>query len=302
MDDSPDAAQRDIGTDLAEITARLGEPDSTHQTSQSRVIWRFVVGVLLVVGSAAFHYLFWTKEIPWPAARHFKLWAIIVVGGLVGPGAGLALIGFAVKSMKMWVLTYPAGLFVWHRGQVSAYPWDDIVAVQFGGLPPKAAFIVMRLSDDPPELAWYDLERTSGRLFGSNLTLERADGEEVTLPSVLEEFPALGERIQKETFTRLFPALRAGLRAGATVDVGPVTFSPAGLTVDKKDLPWPDVDRIDRAGEEIHIFQKGKKRPWKKVPVVAAKNLHVLMGLAHAMLKQANPPAEPDSEGESETN
>ncbi len=299
MDDSADPAERDIGSDLAEITGRLGEPDSTHHTSRGGVVWRFVVGVLMVVGSAVFHYLFWTEQIPWPAARHFKLWAFIIIAGLLGPGGGLALIAFAVRSMKMWVLTYPTGLFVWHRGQVSAYPWDDIVAVQFGGLPPKAKYTLLNDGDDPPELGWYDLEKTGGRLFGSNLTLERADGEEVTLPSVLEEFPALGERVQKETFSRLFPAMRDRLRAGASVEIVPVTFSPLGLTFGKKTLPWLDMDRIDRVGNELHIFQKGKKRPWKKIPLLVTKNLHVLMGLADYMMRQASPPAaeEPPVEG-----
>ncbi|WP_020468721.1 DUF6585 family protein [Zavarzinella formosa] len=296
MDDSPDTTPRDIGSDLAEITSRLGEPDSMHQTNRGRVIWRFVFGVFLVVASAVFHYLFWTEEIPWPAARHFKLWAFILIAGVVGPGGGLALIGFAVKSMKMWVLTYPAGLFVWHRGQVWAYPWGDIVSLQFSGLPPKAAFNLLKLSDDPPEMGWYDLEKSSGRIFGTSITLERANGEEVSIPSMLDDFAELGERIQRETFTQIFPVLRERLRAGETVEVQPFAISPIGLTYDKKELTWAEMERIDRVGEELHIFNKDKRRPWKKVPMGVVKNLHIFMGLVEAMLTSDRGKTEPSRE------
>ena len=297
MDDSPDPAARDIVADLAEITARLGEPDAMYHTNQGGVVWRVVVGILMVVGSAVFHYLFWTGRIPWPAAQHLKLWAFIVIAGVVGPGGGLALINFAVRGMKMWALTYPAGLFVWHRGRVVALPWGDISAVQFGGLPPKAAYSQLKASDASPVVGWYDMGKSGGRLFGWSLTLERADGEEVTLSSVLEAFPALAERVQKEMFLRLFPVLWDRLRAGETVEITPLTISLSGLTFDHKELPWADADRIDRAGEELHIFQNGRKRPWKKIRLTVTKNLHVLTGLADAMMRQARRPAMNPEEG-----
>src|SRR5688572_1339256 len=134
MDDEY-AKPRDVDADLVEITSRLGEPDATYRTNVRSVAVRFTLGVLIVVVAAALHYVMWSEIVPWPRARHWKLWAILLVGMFIGPGVGLYLIGFAVRGMKLWVLAYPTGLFVWHRGRVVAYPWDEIRAVQFGGLP-----------------------------------------------------------------------------------------------------------------------------------------------------------------------
>ena len=120
MDEDYDAQPRDVETDLVEITTRLGEPDSTHRTNTASVVWRFVLGVVIVVAAAVLHYLMWTETVPWPRAQFWKGWVILLAAMFVGPGVGLYLIYFAVRGLKLWVLTYPTGLFVWHRGRVAA--------------------------------------------------------------------------------------------------------------------------------------------------------------------------------------
>src|SRR5688572_13126914 len=117
------ASPRDVETDLAEITSRLGEPDATYRTSPRNVAWRFSLGLVLVLGAAGLHYVLWSGHIPWP--RNALLWKALLAGLIVSPGAGLYLIYFAVRGMKLWVLAYPTGLFVWHRGRVVAYPWHE---------------------------------------------------------------------------------------------------------------------------------------------------------------------------------
>jgi len=275
MDDDFDKP-RDVETDLVEITSRLGEPDSTHRTSTSSVVWRFALGVVIVIGAATLHYLMWTETVPWPRARHWKLWIILLAAMFVGPGIGLYLISFAVRGLKMWVLAYPTGLFVWHRGRVLAFPWDEVRAVQITGLPEKA---VLRRE---PDAVSYDLARSGRRVFGTTITLTRADGEQVSLPSTLGNFDDLGRRVQEETYRRLFPILWADLQGGRFVTFGPVTCGPAGVTVGKDTLPCAEVGAFERAQDKLEIKRAGKKKPWRRVDLNDLINPHVLMGLADA--------------------
>ena len=287
MDEDYDAKPRDVESDLVEITSRLGDPDSTHRTNTGSVVWRFVLGVIIVIAAAVLHYLMWTETIPWPRARHWKLWLILLAGMFVGPGVGLYLIGFAVRGMKLWVLTYPTGLFVWHRGRVVAFPWDDIQAIQISGLPDKA--VIVRDAD----VVWYDLSRSGRRVFGTTITVTRADGEQVVLPSTLDDFPTLGQRLQEETYRRLYPPMWAEFEGLGSLEFGPVTVSRGGVKIGKDTLSWPEVDSLERVSDKLEVKKVGKKKAWSKVDLNDLVNPHVLMGIAAA----ARParPEEPDA-------
>jgi hypothetical protein len=279
MSEDHDPTPRDVETDLVEITSRLGEPDSTHRTNAGSVAWRFVLGVVIVVAAAALHYLMWSGNVPWPKgarAGTIKLWVILLAAMFIGPGVGLYLITFAVRGLKLWVLAYPTGLFVWHRGRVVAFPWDDVRAVQIAGLPDKA--VIVR----DPDAVWYDLARSCRRVFGTTVTLTRADGEQVVLPSTLDDFPTLGRRVQEETYRRLFPSMWAEFQAGGSLEFGPVTVGPVGVKIGKDTLPWPEVDSLERAGDKLEVKKVGKKKTWNKVDLNDLVNPHVLLGVAAA--------------------
>lgn len=272
---------RDVESDLIEITSRLGEPDSTHRTSAGSVALRVVLGVLIVLVAATLHYLMWTGTVPWPKG-HAKLWVILLAAMFVGPGVGLYLIGFAIRSMKMWVLAYPTGLFVWHRGKVIAFPWDEIRAIQITGLPEKA--VLHRAGeDDSADAYWYDLSRSGRRVFGTTVTLTRADGEQLGLPSTVDDFAALGRRVQEETYRRLFPARWADLQDGQPVPFGPIVCGLDGVTIRSTTLPWPEVASLDRVQDKLEVKKAGKKKKaWGKVELSELVNLHVLMGIVDA--------------------
>lgn len=268
---------RDEETDLVEITSRLGEPDSTHRTSTASVVWRFVLGVVIVIAAAVLNYLMWSDTVPWPRARHWKLWILLLAGMFLAPGVGIYLITFAVRGLKMWVLTYPNGLFVWHRGRVTAFPWDEVQAVQIAGLPDKA--VIQRDAD----AVHYDLSRSGRRVFGTTITLTRADGEQVILPSTLGDYAELGRRVQLETYRRLFPPMWADFEAGRALEFGPVVVSIGGVTIGKDTLPWAEVDALERASDKLEIKKVGKKKKaWTKVDLNDLVNPHVLMGVAAA--------------------
>jgi hypothetical protein len=272
---------RDVDTDLVEITSRLGEPDATWRTNLASVAWRFTLGVLIVIAAAGLHYVMWTGQLPWPRG-HVKLWIILLAAMFVGPGIGLYLITFAVRGMKLWVLAYPTGLFVWHRGKVLAFPWDEIRALQIHGLPEKA------ILNRDLETIWYDLQRSRRRIFGTTLTLTRFDGEQVALPSTLDGFPDLGRRVQEETYRRMFPSMWNDLREERTLEFGPIACDHLGITVRKQILPWPEVADVARASDKLEVKRVGKKKKaWAKCDLNDVINPHVLIGIAHRMRSSA---------------
>ena len=279
------AKPRDVDTDLAEITSRLGEPDATHRTNRNSVIWRFLVGVLIVLFAAGVHYAMWTGQVPWPGGRRWKLWILILAAMFVGPGVGLYLITFAIRGLKLWVLVYRTGLFVWHRGQVIAFPWDDIRAVQIAGIPDKAVLQQDLNPRQMPNTVWYDLEKSRHRVFGTTITLTRTDGEQVSLFSTLDGFAELGRRVQEETFRRLFPLYWADLQDGSSHHFGAIKCDRDAIHIVKKSLPWPQVESVAKASDKLEVKQRigGKKKSWAKYDLNEIVNLHVLMGIVQAM-------------------
>ena len=274
--------RHDVDADIGEITKRLGDPLGIHQTNPSSVAWRFCLGLALVLGSAAFHYLVWSGEIPWPKWKHFKLIVIMVAVMFVGPSVGLYLIGFAIRGRKMWVLDYPTGLFVWHRGAVAACPWDELRAIQIHGLPEKAVLVRQTGPDGLPECCWFDLAKSARRVFGTSITMTRTDGEQVEVSSILRDFAPLGERIQQESFRQLFPPHWALFLDAQVLSFGAVDVGPGGITVGKHTLRWPEVDVLERVSDKLEVKQVGKKKAWKKVDLDEIINLHVLMGVVQA--------------------
>jgi hypothetical protein len=266
---------RDVDADLAEITSRLGEPLATYRTNMRRVAWKLTIGVLLLLIAAAAHYVLWFGGVPFQRHAHFWKVALILLVG--SPAAGSYLVYFAVRGMKLWVLEYPSGLFVWHRGRVLAFPWDEVEAIQIRGLPAKSA---QNRSEDS---IWFDLRLSEKRVFGTTLTLTRVDGEQIKLSSTLDGFGELGRRTQEETYRRLFPEHLAAVRSGQTIAFGPIKCDENGITVGKQMLPWKEFNEIVRQSDKLEIKRAGKKK--KRFSVCEFKlvvNPHVLIGLSDA--------------------
>jgi hypothetical protein len=279
MDDD-DAQPRDVNADLVEITSRLGEPDGTYRTNPASVAWRFALGVLIVIASVGLHYLVWGGVIPWPRNGH--LFVALLAGMFVGPGVGLYLIAFATRGRKLWVLTYPTGLFIWHRGRVVAFPWDDVKAVQIAGLPDQAVLHRADDEDNPTGTFWFDLSRAGRRVLGTTIVLTRADGEQISLPSTLADFAALGQRVQEETYRRLFPVMLEAFQSGQALSFGPVICMLGGISVGKDFLPWNQVAAVERASDKLEVKRVGKKKAWGKSDFNVVVNPHVFMGIVAA--------------------
>lgn len=269
------AKPRDVDNDLAEITSRLGEPEAVYRTNMRGVAWRFALGVLLLVAAAGSLVAVLTGQ--WRWAKNF-----IHVGLFVCPIAGLYLIYFAVSGLKLWVLEYPSGLFVWHRGKVVAFPWDDIVAMQLSVIPENKALVRTDGTEGLPATVWYDLERSRRQGYGIWIKLTRADGEQVSLTSTLDGFFQLSRRVQEETSRRMFPARWSELLNGATVSFGAIQCSGRGIVFRTKVLPWRELDSVMRDADKLVMRSTKKKRAWAKCEPKEIINLHVLMEITAA--------------------
>ena len=268
------AKPRDLDADLVEITSRLGEPDASYRTDVRRAIWRFILGIMLILGAAALHYVLWTGIVPFP--RNAIFWKVLFIGLFLSPAWGLYLITFAIRGMRLWVLVYPNGLFVWHRGRVVAFPWDEIRAVQIHGVPQKSAII------HSDKCVLFDLHHSRRRVFGTSLLLTRTDGEQISLSSMLDGFPELSRRVQKETYEHLFAERWAELQGGRTVSFGPIMCSRRDISLGKRKLPWHHLYDIVRVADKLQIKQLGKKKPWAICSFHDIINPHVLLGIAQA--------------------
>jgi hypothetical protein len=275
---------RDITNDINEITARLGEPDAVYQSNPRSMMWRFLIGAVIVIAAGVLHYFVWTGGIPMFKLRHIKLWILIIAGMFIGPGAGLYLIYFAVRGLKMWVLEYGSGLFVWHRGVVYALPWEEITSITFKGLPNSAKLNHSPAVDNIPGLTTYDLTKSTRRLFGTTLLLTRDDGAEVSISSILKDFPLLGERIQQQVFEQLFPDIWEKFTNDGVLTFGPLSCNQTELIYADKSVLWTDLSEIERAGDKYHIKLKKKSKIWNKVEVDKIVNLHLFMAIATHML------------------
>jgi hypothetical protein len=279
---------RDVDTDLSEITSRLGEPEMVYRTQRGSVIWRFIFGVLIVLAAAAIHYLMWSGQVPWPRAAHWKLWIILIAGMFIGPGVGLYLIGFAVRGMKLHVLVYPTGLFVWHRGRTVAIPWDEIQAIRLEGPPAKMEVDSEEDGAGFPRMVTLNLSRSSGKVFGTSLILLRRDAEVITLYSTLEGFVDLAKRVQEETFQRLFPTAWSQLQEGSILEFGSIEMDRNAIQFEDLEMAWNQLEQVKPVKDTLQVWERGKKKPFSPAAINTILNLHVAIGIVRAM--QAFPP------------
>lgn len=284
----------DIEADLAAIQDRLGEPEALYRTNPSSVAFRFILGVVIVLGVATLHYLVWTGNVPWPAWRHFKLIVLMLLGMFIAPGVGLYLIGFAVRGRRMWVLQYPTGLFVWHRGEVVAMPWDEIIAIGLRGLPEKGKIERSAGPDGQVGETWFELARSGKRLFGTRIELLRRDGAMAEVSSILVNFADLGTTIQRETFRRLLPVALAEAATEEGVDFGDFSCTTRGIRWGKHALDWGQVTDVVKVADKIEVRKTGSKKPWAKFDPDTLMNLHVFMGLASIFVRPGEAPSEAD--------
>ena len=136
------------------------------------------------------------------------------------------------------------------------------------------------------------------KLWDAGLTISRRDGNEVHFGPALSEYDVLAEEVQKRTFAKLWPSVRARFRAGERMSFGELEVGPTGFRHNGKVLPWREVKEIAIAQGKLSIRQTGKWLPWALLDMGSVPNPHILFALADEARRPYSPLREPKSHDE----
>lgn len=162
------------------------------------------------------------------------------------------------------VSVYTQGLIHTKRGHSDLIPWGDIVAVWNYSVT-TYFFAIIPMGTEH----WYRIQLDNGKTFSF-------DDKFVNIEK-------LGETIQQEVTDRIFPYALVAFQAGKNVSFGALSVSQAGITKDKKILPWEQISSMEVKGGEIHIKKQTGWNIWQSVSIRDIYNLYVFTGLIEQM-------------------
>jgi hypothetical protein len=265
----------------AQAAAALGEPDEAFHITPGRVVAAIVGGILLFLWGIS-GTLIWIFFVGLKGAA-IKVYLLLVL--LPGLG-GLFMMYRFVKMRKLKVLVYPTGILVINQKEIWSFPWDEIekVEMKMGKAP------LLARSEDGTMSASI-LASNDAYYGGMNyLQLTSYDGRSGTIPVIVPGFTRLAERVQNETFRRLFPKAMERFDAGEVLVYGPIVLTRAGLESGKKELPWDDVNELKVNSKVVTISKKsGVFKTWFTGQLSAIPNAHVLVAMLEYAKKKPLP-------------
>lgn len=123
-------------------------------------------------------------------------------------------------------------------------------------------------------------------------TIALRDGTALEIDYHFDEVEAFGSAVTAAVTELLLPVHRDALRAGETLDFGPIRLDAGGVHTGDRRLPWDEVESISwKAGilasdtAFLMVRRRGGLLAWAKVPVEQIKNYPVLMAIAADMGK-----------------
>jgi hypothetical protein len=263
--------------ELEEPVAKLGPPTDVYTTSRRKAFNKFLLGIALLVGGIGVNYVYF-----WVLGFFFfpdKFLMLLLFGPLI---AGVGLLINSFRDRGMWVLVYPTGLLRWHKNEVLSFPWDEIVKINLHRLNQCEELHVDYNDRNEIVSVVLGLEGAGSRFFGSHVEVQREDGTSAYFPSSLEDYPELGERIQSETFARLWPKLWRDFSEGKTIEFGDIEIDRSGLTKDQDRLPWNAFGGAKVVNGRLVISRLGRWRAWHEEAIQGVDNPHLLMAMLRA--------------------
>jgi hypothetical protein len=274
--------------ELEEPVAKLGSPTEVFATSRRKAFRKFLLGLVLLVVGVGINYVYFGL-LGGPIL--IDKFLILLLFGTPIIGIGLLINSF--RDRGMWVLSYPMGLLRWHKNEVVSFPWDEVRKIHLHRLGQCDELQIEYNETGEIRSVALNLEGGS-RFFGSFVVLHREDGSSAYFPSSLENYSELTEKIQRETFLRLWPALWKDFSEGVTVFFGELGISWSGLVKHDDQLPWLAFGGAKIVNGRVIISRNGKWRAWHEVAVQEIENPHLLMALLKAgqpLLNQPEPQA-----------
>ncbi len=113
-------------------------------------------------------------------------------------------------------------------------------------------------------------------VWDGGLRFHTYDGNEIILPTSLENVFAVAEALYRETFQRLTICTSAMLLGGRTIAFGPVKVTRDDVAVGERRVPWAEVSRVAASRGRLLIFRGGEQLPALDVPIAEVPNVHAL--------------------------
>jgi hypothetical protein len=270
-DPPPTDSPSDSGVALA--VDRLGEPAATYTVSPVLFWGKLALGLTLVLCGILATVLWFTLA-GWKNFGHLQFHLLFwptFLGGM--------LLVHLVRHRGVKVLVFPTGLLHLRPGKVESFPWDEVkfVTVKAGA----GTAVVVKDGAGDILSAWVAVPTTVVQVWNTWFRLARADGATATFTPVLAGYPDLAREVQAETFTRLWPGVRAAFLAGHAVPFGVLTVSETGISMGKKTIAWGEVKKLTPSQKLLSIERKGGWVPWLAVPMEQVSNPHLFFAVAH---------------------
>jgi hypothetical protein len=235
----------------------------------------FIPGVLLVfvpLGYGIYRaYTAYTRFGPAVAERWSRPWYLLALAALV---VFLLLILLRLRLARRRVAVHQGGLnLVLARRRI--LPWISITGI--------STAITRRTF-----LGWSLGLRYSAVIYP-------ARGRPVHLAPYLEALPELISRIKASLYPRLATGLKNELKAGRWVRFGPLSIHPAALQVNKRRVPWAEIQGLTIQDGDLLV--EWVNQPRARLPISQIPNLELFLELAqecaHANLSGPAPQSSP---------
>ncbi len=110
-------------------------------------------------------------------------------------------------------------------------------------------------------------------------TVQTADNRKLTFGNEIKGVEQLGQQLQQESTSRLFPRMVAAYNAGQNVPFGDFTINKEGISHKNKSLSWAEIEGAQINNGYVTFKKQGKWFNWANVPVAQIPNLIVFLSL-----------------------
>lgn len=255
------ATTEQLGSVLGSYSASVGEI--------SKNIGLGMVGLIMGAGIAGIVFLqFFMRGIDGTS---------IGVGLLVGALGFIFLAGGfiasyeAIKSIGQRVYLCQQGFLLIRWGQISAYPWAQILAIR-------------------QHITRHYKRTTFGEKYQGTTCeyiIKRTDGKKLELNNLMRDIEKLGEAMTRGFSEFSFPLALTSLNAGEILKFSYWSINLQGISNGKEVLPWQDVQGYQIAAGRIHILRKNGAGYWDNHYVRSIDNVFVFTALVDSLLKRS---------------
>jgi hypothetical protein len=227
--------------------APLGDPTAAFTVSGWVLLRRLALALLLLLlGIGWLALAFFVPVLRHP---HFLLFAIFLAL------MGIMLVVRTYVNLGGRVLVYPEGAIHFRHDKVTSFFWDDVARISF-----------IKISGH-----WSRIWQGSYSIY-----LQLTDGKDIHFDDSLPRLRELGQIIQKETISHLWPPARASFEAGETLWFGGLQVNQKGVSRGKESLAWESIGLFAVNEQEITIAKKGRTKHWYHTTISDTPNYHVL--------------------------